>query len=242
MIRNVKILLASCYVETLSFLRHKEAFFFGMVFPVFMFLLFGNIWGAEHTTYNYISFLLTGIAAMTIASDSLFSIGPVIRIYRDNNILKMLRCLPFNVMIHFLGIFISRIAAMLITLIILILTSIAVFGYVIPVQRLIFLISGVLTGTVLFSFMGLIISFYTKIETGRGLMSFIFFIMLFISGAFYPVSMLPGMLKSLAKLLPMTHLLNFIRGDTEYLYIIFLWIIVFSVIFTYVFYRKPVVR
>lgn len=240
--RNLKILLVSCYVETLSFLRHKEAFFFGLIFPVFMFLLFGSIWGKGYKSYNYIPSLLTGVAGMTITSDSLFSIGPVIKVYRDNNILKMLRCLPFNALIHFIGIFISRIIAMLATLIILILTSVMIFGYAVPLQRLLFLVSGVLAGTVMFSFMGLIISFFTTIETGRGLMSFIFFVMLFLSGAFYPVFMLPRILKSLAKVLPMTHLLNFIRGDTNYLYIMLLWILAFAGLFVYVFYRKQVIR
>lgn len=210
--RNIKILLVSCYIETLSFLRHKKAL------------------------------LLTGVAGMTITSDSLFSIGPVIKVYRDNNILKMLRYLPFNALIHFIGIFISRIITMLFTLIILILTSVMVFSYAVPLQRLLFLVSGVLAGTVMFSFMGLIISFFTTIETGRGLMSFIFFVMLFLSGPLYPVFILPRILKSLAKLLAMTHLLNLIRGDTGYLYIMFLWIFAFACLFLYVFYSKPASR
>ena len=55
----IKILSQSIYYQFLIFLRIKQAVFFTVAFPIFLFVIFGSIWGQQHD--EYVSFLLSGI-------------------------------------------------------------------------------------------------------------------------------------------------------------------------------------
>ena len=62
----IKTLTLSTYLQLLNYTRIKQAVFFTIVFPVLIFVLFGNIWGVDGSEYLY--FLLTGVIAATTAS------------------------------------------------------------------------------------------------------------------------------------------------------------------------------
>lgn len=228
MIQKLKIIVASSYLDTLSSFRIKEALFFGIAFPLLLFILFGYIWGANT---GYIPFIMSGMVAMTITSDTLYGIGPIIGIYKKNNLLKFLKNLPVNIVYHFFGLFISKIILMIIVLLALFICGILLFDYF-PAPHDIFLyLAGICIGIILFGFMGLVLSFLTKDQTGRGLINFIYFIMLFISGTFYSTEAFSPALKIMSNFFPLTHLLLFIRGDLFYLGILIVWIIFFLVLF-----------
>ncbi len=241
MVRKIRSVILFTYIETVSHIRVKEAFFFGFVFPVFIFILFGNIWGGKEQ-YDYAKFLLSGVIAMTITSDSIFGIGPVIRVYRTNNILKFLRNLPISIIYHFLGFFLSRILIMFFSIFLLCICSIIFFKTNILLSDVILYLTGIILGIILFAFLSLNVSFFSKSEMGRGILSFTFFIMLFLSGAFYPVNMLPEAIRPLSQALPLTHLTNFLRGDYFYLWIILGWIIGLGGLFYYLFHKLSLTR
>ena len=81
----IKILGQSTYYQFLMFLRIKQAVFFSLVFPVFLFFIFGNLWGTADK--DYISLLLSGIIGMTVASDGLFAVGPVVKEYYSSGLI-----------------------------------------------------------------------------------------------------------------------------------------------------------
>lgn len=211
----VKIFWHSVYMNTTSYMRVKESLFFSFVFPVFLFTLFGFIWGGNYE--SYIQNIYIGIIGMTIASDALFSVGPIIRIYLATNTLKALKVLPFNITIHFVGLAISRLIAVLASVTLLTISSALVFDYLPSLYTITLIIIGLFVGSAIFSFMGLFIAFLFKAESGRGIISFIYFIMLFLSGAFYPLSIMPEFLQFTAKFLPLTHFILFLKGEEQYL-------------------------
>lgn len=239
MMRSAKILGHSIILNTLAYMRVRESFFFSFIFPVFIFILFVLIWGGRSDKYLFN--LFTGVIGMTIASDALFGIGPVIRSYKSSNLLKFLRNLPMNILLHFSGLFISRIIAVFIAIALLFSFSV-LFDYTPSPYHLILLIAGSLLGTALFAFMGLFISFYTKPEAGRGVTNLLYFIMLFTSGAFYPIDIMPPFLQSFAQLLPLTHLLHFLRGEIVYLPHLTGWIFLFGILFYFTFSRVQIKR
>ena len=85
----MKVLIASIYYQLLSSMRIKQAVFFTVIFPAFIFLIFSSIWGINNK--EYCVFLLTGICAMTIASDGLFAIGGVIKQYYTSGVMKFIK-------------------------------------------------------------------------------------------------------------------------------------------------------
>lgn len=240
MIRFCKISLASAYLETVSFFRVKESFFFSFVFPIFLFLLFGTIW---RNSYNhYIPFLLSGVIGMTIASDALFSIGPVIRLYHSNHVIKFLRNLPMNILAHFFGMLLSRILALGITIFLVCAAAVLAFKFTPSLAECSFYLLGVIMGVLLFSFLGLFLSSFSQRQSGRGFIHLLFFVMIFLSGCFYPVQRLPLILQKTAKFLPLTHLLEFIRQDTKVVGYLLGWIALFMLLFYFTFYQKQITR
>lgn len=226
--RNIKIIFLSSYYETKILLRNKEGLFYSFIFPVFLFLLFGGIWGRSE---SYLSLLLSGVIGMNIASDALFSIGPVIRAYRERGIIKFLKNLPVNPLLHFLGMFLSRTLVMCMAIILLCFIAFSIFKVPFDFVKINFFLIGSLIGVIAFGLMGLTVSFFSESEGNRGILNFIFLPMLFLSGTFYPLEVLPRSLQTVAYLLPLTHLNLFLRGEIFYMPIIFGWALLFSFLF-----------
>jgi ABC-2 type transport system permease protein len=218
-----KIIFKGSILETKFFLREKQAFFFGLIFPAFLFILFGFIWGSP----EYLKFLITGVIGMTVSSDAFFGIGPVIRMYNDYGILKFLKILPFNPIYQFINIFISRIYVSFISLFFLLLIGLLIFKMKFILTEILFYFFGIIIGILLFGFFGLWLSIIFKPGQGRGIFNFLYFSMLFISGTFYPLEIMPPFLKKFSFISPLTHLNLFLRGNPYFLIPISFFILLF---------------
>ncbi|MEO0732697.1 MAG: ABC transporter permease, partial [Bacteroidota bacterium] len=122
----IRALTTSAYYQGLIFLRLKQAMFFTLVFPAFLFVVFGFIWGTPGDTYYY-TFLLTGVACATALSDGLFAIGPVVREFYNNGFIRYVRQLPLPGG-HVIGLFLSRYVVLLAVTILLALLAWVCFG------------------------------------------------------------------------------------------------------------------
>jgi ABC-2 type transport system permease protein len=236
----LKLLFHSIYYHLINYLRIKQAVFFSLAFPVFLFLVFGSIWGIQ--SEEYVALLFSGVLGMTIASDGLFAIGPVVREYYASGLIKYLRKLPMNILSYFIGLIISRILSLLVVLGLLSLEAHFVFGYSISAVELLPLIEGIVVGLFLFSFLGLAISFSgIKHGSERGLINFIFFGILFTSNAFYPVEMFNGIVAAIGNALPLNPVLRLLRGEGADV-LILLWLMVPAVVFYFLFRKVKFAR
>jgi len=220
--KALKIILKGSILETKFFIREKQAFFFGVVFPVFLFTLFGFIWESP----EYLKFLITGVIGMTVSTDAFFGVGPIIRTYYDYGLLKFLKILPFNPIYQFINIFISRIYASFISLFFLLLIGILIFKMKFIIIEILFYLAGIIIGILLFGFFGLWLSFLFK-RGERSIFNFLYFLMLFISATFYPLEIMPPFLQKFAYLSPLTHLNLFLRGN--------FYSLIFLLFFTFLF-------
>lgn len=229
----LRILTQSVYYQLLIFFRIKQAVFFTVAFPIFLFVIFGSIWGTKQD--DYVSFLLSGIIGMTIASDGLFAIGPVIKEYYSNGLIKYLRKLPFNILLHFVGLIISRVISLILIVIMLCLTAYLMFSYRVTFSELNNFIVGVFIGLFVFSFLGLVITF-SGIKQGadKGIINFIYFIILFTSNAFYPVGEFNKIIGFIGNILPLNSILSILRGDNMSFILLF-WIIIPMTLFFFLF-------
>ncbi|MFO7827407.1 MAG: ABC transporter permease [Bacteroidales bacterium] len=229
----IKILSQSIYYQFIIFLRIKQAVFFTVTFPIFLFVIFTSIWGTQDN--EYVSFLLSGIVGMTIASDGMFAIGPVIKEYYSNGLIKYLRKLPFNILLHFVGLIISRIITLLFIVFLLCISAYFIFGYAVTSLEIINFVFGVFTGLFVFSFLGLVIIFSgIKQGTDKGIINFIYFIILFTSNAFYPVGDFNQLIGYVGNALPLNQILCIMRGDGVN-YTLAIWIVGLMLLFVYLF-------
>ena len=235
MMKNITILCKSIKYQLLIYLRIKQAVFFSIAFPVFLFVIFGNIWGVNE---GYIPFLLSGIIGMTIASDGLFAVGPVIREYYTNGLIKYFRKLPFNILLHFAGLIISRIISLIFTIGILCIISYFVFGFLPSFNNFTHSIVGAILGLTIFSFIGLILSF-SGIKGGadKGLSNLIYFIILFTSMAFYPIKSFNKVIGTIGDYLPLNPILNILRDEAVNYYVLLFWLIAPIIVFYIIFNR-----
>ncbi len=227
----IKIIGQSTYYQCLMFLRIKQAVFFSLVFPVFLFFVFGNLWGTEDK--GYISLLLSGIIGMTIASDGLFAVGPVVKEYYASGLIKYLRKLPFNVLWHFTGLILSRIITLLFITALLCVTAKLAFDYSTTLSQILHFISGIFIGLFLFSFMGLVITFSgIKHNSSTGLINLIYFVILFTSKALYHIE--NDTINLVGNTLPLNAILNVLRGEGFHASII-AWLLSMMALFYYLF-------
>lgn len=195
-------------------------------------IAFGSIWGNQP---DYIPFILSGIIGMTIASDGLFAIGPVIKEYYSNGLIKYLRKLPFNILLHFIGLIISRIISLICIVFLLCITAFLMFGQTVTSSEIVNFIIGIFIGLFVFSFIGLVISF-SGIKQGadKGIVNFIYFIILFTSNAFYPVGEFNKQIGYIGNALPLNHILSILRGDGAN-FVLVIWILFLGIIFMFLF-------
>jgi len=231
----MRILFQSIYYQFLVSLRKKQAVFFGMVFPIFLFVVFGSIWGKGND--KFISFLLTGIIGMTIANDGLFAIGPIVKIYYSRGLIKYFRKLPINILTHFIGLIISRVLSVIIIVSLLCITAYFMFNYIISSFEIINYIIGVFIGLFVFSFLGLVITFLDiKKEADSGIIQFVYFLILFTSNALYPVGQFNKLIGDIGDYMPLNSILSILRGDGVINYIsLSLWIILPIILFVFLF-------
>ena len=229
----MKILSQSIYYQFLIFLRIKQAVFFTIAFPIFLFVIFGSIWGTQHD--GYVSFLLSGIIGMTIASDGLFAIGPVIKEYYSNGLIKYLRKLPFNILLHFMGLIISRVISLLFIVFLLCITAYLMFDYTVTSLEIVNFIIGVFVGLLIFSFLGLVVTF-SGIKQGadKGIINFIYFVILFTSNAFYPVGEFNKLIGYIGNSLPLNPILSILRNDGTN-YFLTIWLLAPIILFVFLF-------
>lgn len=215
-------ILYTAYYQTIIFLRVKQATFFALAFPIFLFLLFGNLFGS---TKEDIFNVMSGVIGMTIASSGFFGIGTVIKDYYSSGWLKYLKNLPIKQLNYFIGVIISRVIVLLFLVLVLNLLSFFIFSFTCSIFQFLNILLGIAVGYTIFSFVGLCLSFSNiKYSSETGLANLIYYIILFSSTAFYPVCDFNKTICTVGNLLPLNPVLNLIRFGRFDIVLIF-WLI-----------------
>jgi len=164
---------------------------------------------------NYVDFLLTGMIALAIAQGGLFGMVDMVEM-RRKGLLKRLRLTPVK-----MGLF--GVAGMLVRFVlgivqIVILTLIGVLGFSANLNIGIgTLLVGFFVGALAFNAIGYMISSFSKsIEAYMGIANIASFLMMFLSGIFFPTSGFPEWLVPVSQVLPLTYFVESIRDGMVY--------------------------
>ena len=212
----MKSLLKMTWMETKLFLREPVGAFFTLVFPLMMLFLFGSIYGNEPTPMfnglGTIDISVPAYTAMIIATTGLLGLTITMAAYRENGILRRLRTTPIR------------------PLTILLVQVIVLFGMT-TFGMLLLVIAGMLvynmqfSGDVLSVFCGFVLSSLSFFALGFVIAGLIptartaqivgmvlLYPMLFLSGAGFPRELLPEAIKKISTFLPLTYVVNLLRG------------------------------
>jgi ABC-2 type transport system permease protein len=212
----MKGLVKLIWVEFKLYMRQPQAAFFTLVFPLLLLFMFGSIYGNKPTPFfggrGMVDVSTPAYIAIIMGSTGLMSISIVVSTYRERGVLRRFRATPL------------RPAA--------ILGSQVTVNYVMTLAGTLILVAGArlvyhmrFNGAVGAVFLGFTLSTLSFLAVGFLIASvartsrvasilgmLFYFPNIFLSGATVPKELFPAAMRSISKLLPMTHVVNLLQG------------------------------
>ena len=164
---------------------------------------------------DYTDFLLTGMIALSIAQGGLFGMVDLVDM-RRKGLIKRLRMTPANMGIFGLSDMVMRLLFSTIQILLLSLIGVFIFGANLDINFL-SLIFVFLFGALSFNGIGYLISSFSKTnEAYMGVANIISFLMMFLSGIFFPIETMPEWLQPVSNILPLTYFADGLRDSMVY--------------------------
>jgi ABC-2 type transport system permease protein len=212
----MKSLLKMTWMEAKLFLREPIGAFFTLAFPLMMLFLFGSIYGNKPEVmfggYGTIDISIPAYTAMIIATTGLLGLTITMSAYRENGILRRLRTTPISPLAVLAA---QVIVLLLMTTFGMILLIIA--GKLVYHMRFEGNVLSVLAGFILCSLSFFALGFVLAglmptARTAQVVGMVLLYPMLFLSGAGFPRELLPETIKKVSAFLPLTYVVNLLRG------------------------------
>jgi ABC-2 type transport system permease protein len=201
--------------EFVLFLREPSAFFFTMVFPLLMMLLFSSMWGNEPfpgEAYGYVDFSVPAFMGMVMATSGIMSLTISIATYREKGILRRFKATPVSSISVLLGQLVSVLAVTVAGVILLLAAGFLFFDLKFMGNIFEFLLAFVLSAGSISALGFIPASLAPTARTGVVTANILYFPMLFLSGAALPWFMLPEFLKEVSLGFPLTHAIKLMQG------------------------------
>ncbi|MEE9116578.1 MAG: ABC transporter permease [Thermoplasmata archaeon] len=165
--------------------------------------------------FAFIDFFLPGMIAFTIMINGLFILSALSAEYKSRGYFKLLATTPLSKSEWILSKFLWFLIIMLISIFLMFIISIGAFGVKVSITPL--ALALVLAGILLFTSMGLLIGIWAKdVESASAVGNAIGFPMMFLSGIFFQLEMMPEALQVIAYALPLTYLSEGMRATMIY--------------------------
>lgn len=212
----MKTLLKMTWMETKLFLREPIGAFFTLIFPLMMLFLFGSIYGNEPSAYfggrGTIDISIPAYTAMIIATSGLLSITITMAAYRENGVLRRLRTTPVNPLAILIAQVIVVFAMTLLGMVLLIVAGKLVYHVRFEGNALSVFFGFVLCCLSFFGLGFILAGLMPNARTAQIVGMVLLYPMMFLSGAGFPRELLPEAIKKVATFLPLTYVVNLLRG------------------------------
>ncbi len=204
------------YVEIKLFFREPQAAFFTLAFPLMMLFLFGSIYGNKPTSffggYGTVDIMVPAYAALIIATTGLMGLSISMAAYRETGVLRRLQATPLKP--HTL-LFAEVLVFFLMTtlgMILLILAGKIGYGLRCAGNPIHIVFAFALSCLSFFSLGFILAGLLPTTRTAQTAAMVLFFPMIFLSGATIPRETLPGSIQRYSQILPLTQVVNLLRG------------------------------
>lgn len=199
-------ILSVIIIETKMFVRTGIAVFFTFIFPLLILFFFGSIWGKR-----FIPYLVPMLIAMVSTSTAIYSIGTILPIYRETKILKRITVSPLKGWTYIYGLVLARFLIAFLQSLFTVIIARLFYGLEIKgniFTLLFFLIIGILSTL---SIGGLIAGVSKNSETATTISNITFFPLMYLSGVFIPIFILPKFFQKLAHISPVYHFIKVLQ-------------------------------
>ncbi len=204
------------WIEIKIFVREPMGLIGTVVIPVVLFLVLGRVLGrVRNTTLNAPQFLGQGLpvlAAIFIAMGAAMSLVAIMTIYREGGILKRLRSTPLRPTTILGAHVVVKLLFTALSLLLMILAGRRFYPGNLEVHVMSFGLALLITTLAIISMGFVIASIVPTARFAQPIGGIILYPMLALSGIFVPVDTLPGGLRVVARVLPLTHAVTLLRG------------------------------
>ena len=190
--------------------------FFSLAFPVMMLAIFGSIFGNEPTDFfdglGTVDVTVPAYMALVIAVTGLTSLPLTMAEYRDKGVLRRLLVTPASPLTLLLAQLVVNVALTLMGLALLVLVGVAFFDLHLAHNWAAFVPALLLVLVSTFSIGFLIAAWAPNERTATTIAMLVYFPVIFLSGATFPVEMMPEGVRTGAKVLPLTWGVDLLQG------------------------------
>ncbi|MGM0420867.1 MAG: ABC transporter permease [Bacillota bacterium] len=192
-----------------EFLRDKSGLFWTFALPVCFIFLFGLIFNTEGQEISF-SYILPGILAMALMQVGLFGALQFLNL-REKKIIRGLSITPLSRNVLLSSEILLRLLVGLVQTGIIIFLAVIVFNINLE-GSLRQILPVVLLGAGTFVSLGyMLICFVDSMEGGSSLAQIVQLPMMFLSGIFFPVEMMPDFVHPVVRIIPLTYLADSLR-------------------------------
>jgi len=197
--------LQEARAECLRYLRNPGFMIPTLILPTAFYLMFGILIGHANGP-DAPRYLLAAYGTFGVMSPGLFGFGVALSMERDNGLLTLKRALPMPPGAYLLGkVVMSIFAAAVVSCILVLLATLVAHVQLSPAQMA-GLFATNLFGALPFCAMGLMLGMLIKGTGGPGIVNLIYLPMAFMSGLWFPLSLMPKAVQDIALVLPPYHL------------------------------------
>jgi ABC-2 type transport system permease protein len=165
----------------------------------------------DRKDFNYFSYVLIGLIGMALMNSSIQGIGIAMSKYREDKILKRLTTTPLKRWNFIAAEVLSRLILNFVQISLILAVGTYAFGAKVGNIPGIYLLG--LIGAILFQSIGFVVASLSKsTQAAEGMSTAIAIPLMFLSGVFFPINLLPEWLYSIVKYLPLAPLLREMRS------------------------------
>ncbi len=166
-------------------------------------------------TFKYIDFFAPGIIGMTLMTSGIFGAVAWNTRNKELGILKKLATTPLSKLEWIIGVVLYELLMGAVSTIVII--TVGVLAFDLKVIPNIFTVILIISGAIAFPGIGMVIARFVKeADSADAAANAITFPMMFLSGSFFPLEMMPDFLRQIANILPLTYLSNGLRDSMVY--------------------------
>jgi ABC-2 type transport system permease protein len=192
-------------LERKMFWRNPSAAFFNFLLPLLLLALFGAVF---HSSRKNLNVIVPGIAGMGVMASTFSALAFNLTFLREQGVLKRMRGTPIPSGSYLAGLLGNAVTNAAIQIAVVILVARFAFGVGWP-KNWIELIVFVAVGVTCFGALGVAFSHVIpNFDSAPAYVNAVFLPVIFISGVFYDTAGAPSFLRSIAQILPLTHLID----------------------------------
>jgi ABC-2 type transport system permease protein len=196
--------------ERRMFWRNPSAAFFNFALPLIFLFLIASVFGLNAKDREI---LIPGIAGLSVMTTTFTALAFNVTFLREQGILKRIKGTPLPPLAYFGGLIANAVV-----------NAVVQVGLVIAIGRVVYsvplphdwfeLVVFVLLGVVAFSSLGIAMAqAIPNFDAAAAYVNAVFLPLIFISGTFYESKHLPSVIDSAARVLPLRHVIDGLRGS-----------------------------